>query len=62
MIACYKYIKKRSGKGGPTLGFENNVFKLEDNVGTKSNRYKLVTNRFRLEIGRRLKTIRGVRF
>lgn len=28
------------------------IFKLVDNTGMKSNRYKLVTNRFRLEIGR----------
>lgn len=62
MIACYKYIKERRGNGGLTLGPEKKIFKLGDNTGTKSNRYKLVTNRFRLEIARQFQTIRAVRF
>lgn len=49
MIACYKYIKKRRRDGGMTLGLEKKN-KLGDNTGTKSNRYKLVTNRFRLKL------------
>lgn len=61
MIACYKYIKERRGNGGLTLGLEKKN-KLGDNTGMKSNRYKLVKNTFRLEIGRQFQTIRAVRF
>lgn len=61
MIACYKYNKERRGNGGLTLRLEK-IFKLGDNTGMKSNRYKLVINRFMLEIGRQFQTIRAARF
>jgi len=61
MIACYKYIKEGKGKWKLTPGLEK-LFKLGDNVGTKSNRYKLATNRFRLEIRRQFQAIRAVKF
>lgn len=38
------------------------LFKLGDNAGTKSNRYKLATNRFRLEIRGQFQAVTAVRF
>lgn len=61
MITCYKYIKEGKGKWKLIPGLQK-LFKLGDNVGTKSNRYKLATNRFRLEIWRQFQAIRAVKF
>lgn len=38
------------------------LFNLKDNTGTRSNGYKLVMNKFRLENGRRFPTIRRMTF
>ncbi|CAM5174269.1 unnamed protein product [Natator depressus] len=54
MIALYKYIR------GINTGEE--LFKLSTNVDTRTNGYKLVIGRFRLEIRQRFLTIRGVKF
>lgn len=36
---------------GVNIGEGGELFNLEDNAGTRSNGYKLVMNKFRLEIG-----------
>ncbi|CAM4522288.1 unnamed protein product [Lepidochelys olivacea] len=56
MIALYKYIRGINTRAGEEL------FKLSTNVDTRSNGYKLVIGKFRLEIRRRFLTIRGVNF
>ncbi|CAM5120564.1 unnamed protein product [Natator depressus] len=56
MIALYKYIREiNTGEG-------EELFKLSTNVDTRTNGYKLVIGKFRLEIRRRFLTIRGVKF
>lgn len=37
---------------GINIGEGGGLFNLKDNAGTRSNGYKLVMNKFRLEIGK----------
>jgi len=46
---------------GVNIG-QGELFNLKDNAGTRSNGYKLVMNKFRLEIGGRFSTIRRMTF
>ncbi|CAM5164461.1 unnamed protein product [Natator depressus] len=56
MIALYKYIRGINTREGEEF------FKLSTNVDTRTNGYKLVIGKFRLEVRRRFLTIRGVKF
>uniref|UniRef100_K7F1X3 Reverse transcriptase domain-containing protein n=1 Tax=Pelodiscus sinensis TaxID=13735 RepID=K7F1X3_PELSI len=56
MIALFKYIRGINTREGEEL------FKLNTNVDTRTNEYKLAIRKFRLEIRQRFLTIRGVRF
>lgn len=38
---------------GISFGKRKHLFKLKDNIGTRTNEYKLVMNKFRMEIGSR---------
>lgn len=38
------------------------LFKLKDNIGTRTNEYKLVMNKFRMEIGSRFPNNRTAMF
>ncbi|CAM4567481.1 unnamed protein product [Lepidochelys kempii] len=55
IIALHKYIR------GINTGEGEELFKLSTNVDTRTNGYKLVIGKFRLEIRRRFLTIRGVK-
>ncbi|CAM4671246.1 unnamed protein product [Caretta caretta] len=56
MIALCKYIR------GINTGEGEELFKLSTSVDTRTNGYKLVIGKLRLEIRRRFLTIRGVKF
>lgn len=55
MITVYKYSLEVSTMEGKEL------FKFKGNVVARANGYKLTINKFRLDIKRKLVTIRGVR-
>uniref|UniRef100_A0A8C3F4S5 Reverse transcriptase domain-containing protein n=1 Tax=Chrysemys picta bellii TaxID=8478 RepID=A0A8C3F4S5_CHRPI len=56
MVALFKYIRGINTREGEEL------FQLSTKVDTRTKGYKLAVGKFRLEIGRRFLTIKGVKF